>query len=273
MSSFQPHVNFGYSTVAVAPSPATTGTSLTVQAGNGLIFPTPPFEATIWAASTLPNANTSEIVYVTAIVTDTFTIVRNDDSSNTRSIIVGDQIAATITANIITSIESATNLVNATSVNCATFLNVAGISILTGNTTHGGYLNVATSLQVSTGQPQFTVNSTGYVTSYGQGAPMQPSSNIALAPNYGLCIPQFFAPMAGVYVNIGAGAYVQPDEPSLPTVFGIPMQPTTNLVFTPNYGFVYPQFFAPQAGANMMIGAGAYIQIQGPIQNWQITNL
>ena len=53
-------------------------------------------------------------------------------------------------------------------------LNVAANSTLTGNVTTGGYVNVGTSLQVSTGQPQFTVNVTGFVASYSQGAQMQP---------------------------------------------------------------------------------------------------
>ena len=36
--------NFSYSLVATAPSPATSGTSLVVTAGQGSYFPTTPFD-------------------------------------------------------------------------------------------------------------------------------------------------------------------------------------------------------------------------------------
>jgi hypothetical protein len=91
------HKNFAYSAVATAPSPATSGTSLVVTAGAGALFPTPPFNATIWPAGGQPLSTNAEIVRVTAISTDTFTITRAQESSSARTVIVGDQIAATIT--------------------------------------------------------------------------------------------------------------------------------------------------------------------------------
>ena len=92
------HKNFAYSTVLTAPSPAVSGTSLVVQSGDGAHFPTPPFNATVWPAGAQPTIENSEIVRVTAISTDTFTIVRNQEDSVSEPIAVGDQIAATITA-------------------------------------------------------------------------------------------------------------------------------------------------------------------------------
>lgn len=83
------------STVATAPSPALSGTSLTVASGTGSKFPTPPFNATVWAAGSQPTTANSEIVGVTAITNDTFTITRAQAGSSARSIVVGDQIAAT----------------------------------------------------------------------------------------------------------------------------------------------------------------------------------
>jgi hypothetical protein len=100
------HKNFAYSTVATAPSSATAGTSLVVAAADGAKFPTPPFNATVWPASSQPTATNAEIVRVTAISTDTFTITRKQEGSNVRSIAVGDQIAATITAKTLTDAES-----------------------------------------------------------------------------------------------------------------------------------------------------------------------
>ena len=104
--NFDAHANFAYSTVATAPSPATSGTSLVVASGGGALFPTPPFNATVWPASQQPLAANAEIVRVTAISTDTLTIVRAQESSSARSIGVGDQIAATITKKTITDVEA-----------------------------------------------------------------------------------------------------------------------------------------------------------------------
>jgi len=105
--SFDNHRNFASSTVAVAPSPATSGTSVTVAVGDGAKFPAAPFNATIWPAGQQPTSSNAEIVRVTAKSTDTFTITRTQESTSARSIVSGDQIAATITAKTITDVESA----------------------------------------------------------------------------------------------------------------------------------------------------------------------
>lgn len=101
------HKNFAYSAVATAPSPASSGTSLVVTASDGAKFPAVPFNATIWPAGVQPLTENAEIVRVTGISTDTFTITRSQESSNARSIVVGDQIAATVTAKTLTDIETA----------------------------------------------------------------------------------------------------------------------------------------------------------------------
>lgn len=92
--------NFSYSTIATAPSPASSGTSVIVASGGGVNFPDPPFFATVWPASTVPTVGNAEIVKVTAISGDTFTIVRGQDGTSTRSIVVGDQIIAGLTAGV-----------------------------------------------------------------------------------------------------------------------------------------------------------------------------
>jgi hypothetical protein len=90
--------NFAYSLVATAPSPAGSGTSLVVTAGEGVKFPTVPFYATIWQAGVMPSTTNAEIVLVTLVSTDTFTITRQQESTSARTIVVGDQISATISA-------------------------------------------------------------------------------------------------------------------------------------------------------------------------------
>ncbi len=104
------HKNFAYSTVATAPSPAASGTSLVVASGNGTLFPAVPFNATIWPTGVQPTAANAEIVRVTNISTDTFTITRTQEGSSARTVVVGDQIAATITAKTLADIED--NYVN-----------------------------------------------------------------------------------------------------------------------------------------------------------------
>jgi hypothetical protein len=100
------HKNFSYSVVATAPSPADTGTSLTVATGEGALFPEPPFNATVWPASEQPLASNAEIVRVTDITGDTFTITRAQEDSTAKSIAAGYQIAATITAKTLTDAET-----------------------------------------------------------------------------------------------------------------------------------------------------------------------
>lgn len=100
------HKNLAYSLVATAPSPTTTGTSLVVTAGEGARFPTPPFNATISAVGVRPNPTNSETVRVTAISTDTLTIARAQENSSARSVLVGDQIAVSLTAQSLTDIEN-----------------------------------------------------------------------------------------------------------------------------------------------------------------------
>lgn len=109
--SFDPHKNFAYSTVATAPSPATSGTSLDVAAGDGTLFPDPgtdgDFNVTVWPAGAIPTEANAEICRVTARSTDTLTITRAQESTSARAIQAGDQIALTITKKLLDDIEAA----------------------------------------------------------------------------------------------------------------------------------------------------------------------
>lgn len=100
------HKNFAASTVATAPSPATSGTSLVVATGDGTLFPTAPFNATVWPSGD-PTSSTAEIVRVTAVATDTLTIARAQEGTTARSIAAGWKIAATITNKTLADIEQA----------------------------------------------------------------------------------------------------------------------------------------------------------------------
>ena len=93
--------NFAYSNVAVAPVPATSGTALTVTTGQGSYFPTAPFDATIWPSGAQPTNTNAEIVRVTNVVSDVFTITRAQYGTSAQTITAGYQIAQTVDANLL----------------------------------------------------------------------------------------------------------------------------------------------------------------------------
>lgn len=104
--AFDAHSNFGYSLVATAPSPANSGTTLSVTTGQGALFPAAPFNCTVWPANALPLSTNAEIIRVTSKgAGDNWTIQRTQESTGARSIVVGDQIANTVTVKIITDLE------------------------------------------------------------------------------------------------------------------------------------------------------------------------
>jgi hypothetical protein len=107
--AFDAHKNFALSLVAVAPSPATSGTALTVTSGEGVLFPAAPFNATIAPPSGLPTSANAEIVRVTARSGDVLTITRAQEGSTARAVQVGDLIAATITVKAVADLESGSN--------------------------------------------------------------------------------------------------------------------------------------------------------------------
>lgn len=90
--------NFAVSTVATAPSPATSGLSLVVTGGHGTRFPAVPFNAVVCPAGTDPTPLNAEVVRVTGISTDTLTVARTQEGSSARSVVVGDRIYAAVTA-------------------------------------------------------------------------------------------------------------------------------------------------------------------------------
>lgn len=100
------HKNFAYSTIVTAPSPAASGTSLTVVMEQARLFPDVPFNATVWPTGTQPISTNAEIIRVTDRTDNVFTIERAQESTNARTILVGDQIAATLTAKTLTDAEA-----------------------------------------------------------------------------------------------------------------------------------------------------------------------
>ena len=82
--------NWAVSAVATAPSPAASGTSLVVTAGHGVRFARG--FATVNPVTTEPTPLNAELIFIDSVATDTLTIVRAQESSTARTIVVGDEI-------------------------------------------------------------------------------------------------------------------------------------------------------------------------------------
>ena len=99
--------NLAWSTVATAPSPAASGTSLVVGSGHGVRFPSPaadgPFKITVWDATATPYPTTSsaEIMLCTGRIGDTLAVVRAQEGTTARTVTVGDVVSAGQTAEML----------------------------------------------------------------------------------------------------------------------------------------------------------------------------
>lgn len=103
--AYQNRENLAYATVAVGPSPALSGTSLTVANGLGSLFPTSDFQITVYPPGVDPLMSNAEICNVTTRVGDVFTIVRAQEGTTAKSIATGWQVANTITKKAFTDIQ------------------------------------------------------------------------------------------------------------------------------------------------------------------------
>jgi hypothetical protein len=166
---FDQHKNFAYGVVLTAPSPASSGTSLTLQSGQGANFPaassgdsTTHYNLTIWPEDALPLSSNAEIVRVTNRSGDVFTITRTQEGTSARAIVVGDQVSATITNKTFTDIEgSFTGLLSNINVSAGTtsnnlsrltFANGNNVSFgLDGSTVTGSVATSLTNIRVSAG--------------------------------------------------------------------------------------------------------------------------
>lgn len=99
--------NLGYATISVAPSPATSGTSLTVANGLGSLFPSSNFTVTTYPPNTPPLASNAEICLVSSRTGDVFTIVRAQEGTTAKAIAAGWQIANTATVKAFTDLQNA----------------------------------------------------------------------------------------------------------------------------------------------------------------------
>lgn len=107
--AFDSHANLAHSSVAVAPSPGLSGTTLTLAAGEGARFPAANFPIIIYPTGSAPLATVTEIGYCTSRTGDVLTFTRTAEAGGiNRDIQVGDIVVAAITKKTITDIEAAT---------------------------------------------------------------------------------------------------------------------------------------------------------------------
>src|ERR1035437_10228647 len=98
-------VNGGYSTVATAPSPATSGLTLVVQSGDGAKYPqTGSFDVVLCPVGQLPlffGANKNAEIARATISTDTLTLTRAQYGTTAMSVAIGWTVSNAITANLL----------------------------------------------------------------------------------------------------------------------------------------------------------------------------
>lgn len=109
-TSFGPLSDLADTTVGSAPSPASSGTSLTVASSTGGWFPSSfPFDVAIGPVSTVLNRSNTEIAKCTGRTGDVLTITRAQYGTSARSIIAGDRIALVLTWTYVQALETAIN--------------------------------------------------------------------------------------------------------------------------------------------------------------------
>lgn len=85
--------DYATSTVAVAPSPASSGTTLEVETGHGARFPSAPFYITVHPPFEFPTLDNAEKMLVTAKSGDEFTIDRAEGDTTAKSIEAGWRVS------------------------------------------------------------------------------------------------------------------------------------------------------------------------------------
>ncbi len=109
--AYQNHADLAYATVAVPPSPASSGTTLTLASGLGALFPSANFTITVYPpfnpnVPVNPLHSNAEICLCTSRTGDVLTIVRAQSTTSAKNIGVGWQVAVTAASIIFTDIEN-----------------------------------------------------------------------------------------------------------------------------------------------------------------------
>jgi hypothetical protein len=102
--------NFAIAQVITPPAPPTTGTSLTLTPGATVYLPPVPFTIAVFDGTTYATPTNAELIRVTAIVGDTLAgLVRAYEGSTARTIVAGDYVAQTFTAQFVADVTNSGN--------------------------------------------------------------------------------------------------------------------------------------------------------------------
>lgn len=107
---YDDHVNFAASTITVAPSPATSGTTFTMGGTN---WPTPPFNITVWPSGQKPSSTNAEIIRVTARTGGAVTAsVRAQEGTTAKPVTTSYAVTAGVTVKAIRDLENKVNWIS-----------------------------------------------------------------------------------------------------------------------------------------------------------------
>lgn len=177
MPTFDAHANFAFSTIVIAPSPAISGTTLQVKAGNGANFPATPFNATVAPYGVISTQANSEVIRVTNISGDQFTFLREQEGSTPIAMLVGMGVFNSDTAKVFTDIELAVNA-----------------ETTTGDKTYGGeFGGLGVSITPTPGGPStWMVNgigTDGSIIDFEDGTTLQLAGEVASIPTFDEEVP------------------------------------------------------------------------------------
>ena len=119
------------SLVVTAPSPASSGTALSITSGDSSLFPAVPFNVIAHPANELPTVDNAEILLVTANTSGAFTITRSQGVSSSKSIAVGWRISVTVFSAHITGAYDRANHIGSQAISTVTGLQTALSGIVT----------------------------------------------------------------------------------------------------------------------------------------------
>lgn len=101
------HPLLASSLVAVTPSPATSGLTITVATGDGALFPSAAYNVVATPRGVIPSLNNSEILRLASVSGDVLTFsARAQEGSTAQSIGIGWVVAAVDTSKTFTDIET-----------------------------------------------------------------------------------------------------------------------------------------------------------------------